>query len=253
MPQPPQPGSFRRILGLDFFIGTAAEAVHRLRDGGLLVVPSAPVLKDLATDRGYRDAALNADLLITDSAYMILIWNLLKRERLPRLSGLEYLVELLRQPAVREPGRTLWIMANPASAERNLAWLREQGTTVPPDCVYLAPRYGPVVDDPALLDLVRRLRPAHIIITIGGGNQERVGLYLKRSLDFLPGIHCIGAAIAFLSGDQVRIPMWADRFYLGWLFRTFSKPGQYLPRYWHARTLFGLMWRYGSELPPFQP
>jgi hypothetical protein len=38
-----------------------------------------------------------------------------------------------------------------------------------------------------------------------------VGLYLKRSLSYEPGIHCIGAAIAFLSGDQARIPLWGDR------------------------------------------
>lgn len=246
------PDPSRRILGLDFFAGTASAAVNRMRSGGLLVAPSAPVLKDLDRDAGYREAALNADLLITDSAFMVLIWNALKRDHLKRLSGLEYLVELLKEPSVRNPGNTLWIMAGAKNAENNLAWLERQGITVPDQCVYHAPRYGPAIDDRELLQRVRELRPKHVVITIGGGNQERVGLFLKRNLETVPGIHCIGAAIAFLSGDQVRIPMWADRFYLGWLFRTLSKPGLYLPRYWHARKLFALMWRYGSELPPLR-
>jgi UDP-N-acetyl-D-mannosaminuronic acid transferase (WecB/TagA/CpsF family) len=86
-------------------------------------------------------------------------------------------------------------------------------------------------------------------VTIGGGTQERLGLYLKRNLQPLPAIHCIGAAIAFLSGDQVRIPLWADRLYLGWLFRCLSEPGRYVPRYWSARKLIGIMLRYREQMP----
>ena len=59
----------------------------------------------------------------------------------------------------------------------------------------------------------------------------------------------LGAAIAFLSGDQVHIPVWADKFYLGWLFRSLAEPKRYIPRYWDARKLLSLMIRYGSSLP----
>jgi len=68
-------------------------------------------------------------------------------------------------------------------------------------------------------------------------------------LSYLPAIHCIGAAIAFLSGDQVHIPVWADSFYLGWLFRSISEPTRYIPRYWDARKLLPLMARYRDRLP----
>ena len=86
-------------------------------------------------------------------------------------------------------------------------------------------------------------------LPIGGGNQERLGLYLKRNLSYLPAIHCIGAAIAFLSGDQVHIPVWADKFYLGWLFRSLSEPKRFIPRYWAAFRLFPLMLRNRANLP----
>ena len=46
--------------------------------GGLLVVPSAPTLKDIPTQPAYRSALLSADLVIPDSAYMVLIWNILQ-------------------------------------------------------------------------------------------------------------------------------------------------------------------------------
>jgi UDP-N-acetyl-D-mannosaminuronic acid transferase (WecB/TagA/CpsF family) len=240
---------FHRILGIDFFDGTADAAIEKMRGGGLLVVPAAPSLKDLDHNTEYRESLLHADLAIADSAFMVLIWNKLQREPIRRLSGLEYLRELLLEPDVREPGNTLWIMASPVSARRNLDWLTEQGITIPEDHIYMAPMYGPVIDDAPLLERLNRLRPQHVIVTIGGGNQERLGLYLKRNLDYLPAIHCIGAAIAFLSGDQVHIPVWADRYYLGWLFRSLSEPKRYIPRYWDARKLFALMWRNRGNLP----
>jgi UDP-N-acetyl-D-mannosaminuronic acid transferase (WecB/TagA/CpsF family) len=325
------PPQTHRILGINFFDGSAKTAIEIMRDGGLLVIPAAPALKDLDRNPGYRDALLNADLAITDSAFMVLIWNRLQSQSIKRLSGLEYLRELLLDPEVRRPGNTLWIMASPTSAKRNLAWLEGQGIAVPEDNIYMAPMYpadnlvgfptagpqlvetsdrgstanvvgcptaGPqlvegsgssdvvsthvktsdsgstpkvvgcptacpelaeesgfsdvgstTLADPALLDRLNRLRPQHVIMTIGGGTQERLGLYLKRNLAYRPAIHCIGAAIAFLSGDQVHIPVWADKFYLGWLFRSIAEPRRYGPRYWDAFKLFPLMRRYRDRLP----
>jgi UDP-N-acetyl-D-mannosaminuronic acid transferase (WecB/TagA/CpsF family) len=247
---PPADGDQRTILGIRFFIGTAAQAVERMKGGGLLVVPAAPALKDLETKTSYREALVNADLVIADSAYMVMVWNWLQHDSIRRLSGLEYLRELLKQPDVRQPGNVLWIMASPLSAGRNLKWLGEQGIVVPDECVYLAPMYTDEnISDPELLERIERIRPQHVILTLGGGTQERVGLYLKQGLSFRPAIHCIGAAIAFLSGDQVRIPVWADRSYLGWLYRSISEPRRYVPRYWNARKLLYLLIRYRDRLP----
>ena len=239
----------RRILGIDFFQGTAAQAIERMRAGGLLVVPAAPALKDLSSNPDYREALLNADLTIADSAFMVLVWNRLQGDSMTRLSGLEYLRELLKQPDIQEPGNCIWIMASPQSARRNLDWLQAQGIDVPEDCVYHAPIYGAEISDEPLVALLERVRPKHVILTVGGGTQERLGLYLKRRLSYLPALHCIGAAIAFLSGDQVKIPAWADRNYLGWLYRSFSEPKRYVPRYWQARKLLYMMVRYRERLP----
>jgi UDP-N-acetyl-D-mannosaminuronic acid transferase (WecB/TagA/CpsF family) len=248
------PITTHRILGIDFFDGSAKAAIEIMRGGGLLVVPAAPALKDLDRNLAYRDSLLNADLVLTDSAFMVLIWNRLQSTPIKRLSGLEYLRELLLESDVRKPGNTLWIMASPTSTERNLAWLEAQGIAVPEDHIYMAPIYnsGPI-SDPALIELLNRLRPQHVIVTLGGGTQERLGLYLKRNLACHPAIHCIGAAIAFLSGDQVHIPVWADRFYLGWLFRSLSEPKRYIPRYLDAFKLYPLMRRYRDRLPDLRP
>jgi exopolysaccharide biosynthesis WecB/TagA/CpsF family protein len=241
----------RQILGLQFFSGTVQQAIDRMRRGGLLVVPAAPALLQMQTHADYREALLGADLVIPDSAFMVMIWNRLGKP-IARISGLQYLRVLLMQADAREYGNALWIMAGEKSAERNLDWLEEQGIRVRTDCTYNAPMYGNgPIEDKALLALIEKARPQHVIVTLGGGSQEKLGLYLRRNLSYVPAIHCIGAAIAFLSGDQVHIPVWADRLYMGWLLRILSQPARYMPRYWEARRLLPMLLRYRSELPPF--
>ncbi len=245
----PTDAQFRKILGVRFFVGSADEAVACMQAGGLLVVPAAPALKNIVEDPAYCKALQGADVVIADSAFMVMIWNYLMRDSIRRVSGLKYLALLLKQPEFCRPAESFWIMASEQSAGRNCDWLRHQGIEISENDQYIAPVYGRMLDDPELLKLIEERRPRHVVITIGGGTQERLGLYLKENLTCRPAIHCVGAAIAFLSGDQVKIPLWADRFYLGWLFRVISNPPRYMPRYWDARKLYLLMKKYGSGLP----
>ena len=189
---------FRQILGVNFFHGSASEAVDILQQGGLLVAPAAPALKNLPRDPEYREALLNADLVITDSAFMVVLWNILQRDSIRRLSGLEYMRELVRRPGFCRNGETFWIMASRASATKNIVWLRAQGLEVGEDDYYVAPIYASPIEDRELLDRLREHRPKQIVVTIGGGTQEHLGLYLKVNLNYPVAVHCIGAAIAFL-------------------------------------------------------
>jgi hypothetical protein len=47
---------FRQILGIRFFVGGVQRAIELVKDGGLLVVPAAPALKNLVKDPNYRHA-----------------------------------------------------------------------------------------------------------------------------------------------------------------------------------------------------
>src|SRR5262245_50057027 len=155
----------RRILGIDFFVGNAAEAVRLGTRGGLVVVPAAPALVELDRDRHYRRALLEADLVLTDSGYMVLLWNFLMRDRVQRVSGLEYLKLLLDGPEFREPGSVLWVMPSAAARARNVNWLRTKGYPVEPQNFYVAPKYAPgKFRDEKLLDLIHTRRPRHVII-----------------------------------------------------------------------------------------
>lgn len=241
---------FQAILGIRFFIGTAQGAIDEIsRDGGLVVVPAAPALKNLVLDLPYRDALLGADFAIADSALMVLLWNLMQGVRISKLSGLKYLRTLIEQADLRQPENSFWVMPSAAAAERNAAWLCAKGISVAEDNMYIAPIYGSEIRDRELLERLEERRPMHLVLGIGGGTQERLGFYLKQHLSYRPAIHCVGAAIAFLSGDQVRIPVWVDEAGLGWLWRSISNPRRFVPRYWDARHLVPLMLRYRDRLP----
>ena len=241
---------YQQILGVRFIVGHAHDAIDLVsREGGLVVVPAAPALTNLTHDKQYREALLGADFAIADSALMVLLWNLIQRDRIPKLSGLRYLRALIERPEFCGEGASFWVMPSAASAQRNVKWLNDHGIHVAPDSVYLAPIYGASVEDQALLEEIEKRRPRHIVVGLGGGTQERLGLYLKRNLSYKPAIHCIGAAIAFLSGEQVRIPVWVDLAGMGWLWRIFSNPPRYLPRYWGARHLTSMILRNRYRMP----
>jgi UDP-N-acetyl-D-mannosaminuronic acid transferase (WecB/TagA/CpsF family) len=241
---------YQTILGVRFFVGTAQNAINEVsRNGGMVVVPAAPALKNLAHDQRYRDALLGADFAIADSALMVLLWNLMQSNRISKLSGLKYLRVLIEQLEFRQTGGSFWVMPSPAAAERNVAWLRRKGVPVTDEDVYVAPIYDAEIRDAQLIERLVQRRPRHVVLGIGGGTQERLGFYLKQNLSYRPAIHCMGAAIAFLSGDQVRIPVWVDELGLGWLWRSVSNPRRFVPRYWDARHLVPLMLRYRDRLP----
>jgi N-acetylglucosaminyldiphosphoundecaprenol N-acetyl-beta-D-mannosaminyltransferase len=243
----------KRILGITFFDGSADEAVaHATRHGGLIVAPAAPSLVALQYDEEYRRAISDADLAIADSGWMVLLWRIFRRERLTRISGLTFLKRLLDRPDAREFGKIFLVLPSETAKTKTLSWLRTRGFATTADDCYVAPHYEALVEDRTLLELVRARRPAHIVIAVGGGMQDKLGQYLKENLDYRPAIHCIGAALGFLTGDQIPIPNWADRFYVGWFLRLLSQPRIFIPRLWSARELPGLIITFGRNLPPLR-
>lgn len=239
-----------RILGLSFLKDTAQEAVERVSTaGGVLIVPAAPALVRLRDDSIYRQVMLSADYAIPDSGLMVLAWWILKGEKLSRVSGLIYLREVVRRPEFRDAGAVFFVLPSIKAREKLFAWAENRGMEIAEDDCYLAPQYGIELNDSALLDRLKDKRPRHVIIAIGNGPQEKLGVYLRDGLKYRPAFHCIGAALGFLTGDQVAIPDWADRFYLGWLLRLFAQPRIFIPRLARGAAVPWMILKWGTELP----
>jgi N-acetylglucosaminyldiphosphoundecaprenol N-acetyl-beta-D-mannosaminyltransferase len=242
--------SSRQILGIRFFNGDVEEAVALMcQGGGLLVAPSGTCFARLGEDEMYRRAMLSADLAIADSGLMVLTWRLLRREKIQRISGLKYLKQLLTTLKREERAHLFWILPNDSARQKLLDCFRHEGFPVTIEDCHVAPRYGLQVEDRDLLALVEERRPAHIVIAIGSGPQEKLGHYLCENLSYRPAIHCTGAALGFITGDQTAIPDWADRLFLGWFLRLVARPRIFIPRLVRGFELPWLIWKYGKKMP----
>ena len=242
--------SGHQVLGIRFFNGDVDEAVALMfQRGGFLVAPSGTCFARLREDEMYRHAVVAADLAIADSGLLVVLWRLLRRQRIPRISGLKYLTHLLGKLKGDGSEGVFWVLPREHARQKLTDWSYWGTFSIRAENCYVAPRYGLKVEDRNLLALVEQQRPAHIIVAIGSGAQEKLGYYLRENLSYRPAIHCIGAALGFITGDQASIPDWADRFYLGWLWRLVAQPGIFIPRLSRALELPWLIWKYGEKLP----
>jgi N-acetylglucosaminyldiphosphoundecaprenol N-acetyl-beta-D-mannosaminyltransferase len=242
-----------QILGIQFFNGDVDEAVASMfQRGGFLVAPSGTCFARLREDDSYRRAVLAADLAIADSGLMVAMWRLLRRENVQRISGLKYLKHLLGRLEGEGSGEVFSVLPSERAQQKLFDWSRREAFSINSENCYVAPRYGSDVEDRALLALIEQYRPADVIIAIGSGAQEKLGYYLRQNLSYRPAIHCIGAALGFITGDQTAIPDWVDRFYLGWFFRLLAQPRIFIPRLIRGFQLPWLIWKYGGKLPPMR-
>ena len=239
---------FRKILGVRFFISDLEQLLDVIPAAGLVVAPSAPVMVRLEEDPAHREALEGADMAITDSAYMVLLWLLATGERVRRISGLRLLRGIVGRRLFRGRGETFWVMPTAEDTAANFSWLRNQGFDVAGDEAHTAPMYPRegAIADPGLVEAIKARRPKLIVIALSGGVQERLGWYLRNQLDYRPTILCIGGAIAFLSGRQARIPVWADRLALGWLIRFIWDPSGFSEKVSGVGRLAPLIWTFRS-------
>jgi N-acetylglucosaminyldiphosphoundecaprenol N-acetyl-beta-D-mannosaminyltransferase len=237
------------ILGVRFYISDLDGLLELVDGGGLIVVPSAPVMVRLADDPAHREAVEGADFAVTDSAYMVLLWLAITGERVRRISGLRLLRRFLGGGGYRRKGDSFWVMPSAEDAAANLAWLGSQGLDVGEDDSYVAPTYprmGPIADG-RLVERIAARKPRLVVIALSGGVQERLGWHLRQKLGYRPAILCIGGAIAFLSGQQNRIPVWADRLALGWLLRFIAAPRAFSAKLRGVQRLGPMIREYGSR------
>jgi N-acetylglucosaminyldiphosphoundecaprenol N-acetyl-beta-D-mannosaminyltransferase len=240
----------RQILGLRFFNGDVDEAVALMfSHGGFLVAPSGTCFARLRVDERYRRAIVAADMAIADSGLMVVLWRLLRRENVRRISGLKYLKHLLGK-LKGEGTKVLWVLPNERACQKLFDWSGREAFSINRENCYAAPWYGEEVEDRNLLSQIERQHPPHVIVAIGSGPQEKLGFYLREHLSYRPAIHCVGAALGFITGDQPAIPDWADRLYIGWLWRLVAQPRTFIPRLSRGLELPWLIWKYGEKLPP---
>ena len=110
-----------QILGIRFFNRDVDEAVASMfRCGGFLIAPSGTCFARLREDHSYRRAVVAADLAIADSGLMVVLWRLLQRQKVHRISGLKYLRHLLGTLKGEENTEVFWVLPSESARQKLL-------------------------------------------------------------------------------------------------------------------------------------
>jgi hypothetical protein len=132
--------STETVLGIRFFNGSANEIVDLVaRQGGMVSAPAAPSMVNLRYDPDYRDALVGSDFAIADSGWMVLLWLILTRRTLSRISGLEYMKRLLEHETIRQPNAAMWVVPSFAASDKLVDLLQRRKIPVNDSHVYVAP------------------------------------------------------------------------------------------------------------------
>lgn len=197
---------------------------------GLFVFPAGPALANIEKSKAYYNSLQNADFVFFDSGLFVLLLRIFKKINVYKFSGYKFLYLFFEYLKKNKSKSIFSIDPNLNFSKSNYEYFNNLGIKKVSN--YLAPKYNPKkLVDKNLLNLIRKKKPNFIIINIGGGVQEVLGLYLKRKLKFKVSILCTGGAISFFTGDQAPINNFIDKFYLGWLIRFFYNPLIFFKRY----------------------
>ena len=228
-----------RFFGIRFVEGDFNNIKNLLDKGGLLVLPAAPALSNIYVDKIYYKSLRNADIALFDSGFFCLLLLFFKNIKVKKYSGLKFLTQFI--DSLQYCSDKIF-MINPSFKEQSLNKKYLKLKKLNNLSHYVAPYYDKNnVIDHKLLKIIKKNKPKYIIVNLGGGIQEILGSYLKSNLNYKPSIICSGAAIAFLTGQQAKIPFIFDKLYLGWLIRIIFNPFIFIPRYIKAFKLVFLM------------
>jgi N-acetylglucosaminyldiphosphoundecaprenol N-acetyl-beta-D-mannosaminyltransferase len=222
-----------------------AEVAQRLRAGNgfALATINLDHLVKLGAHAGFRAAYALHDIVVADGNPIVWLSRLARRP-VSLTTGSDLILPLVRVAAnERRPvvlfGSSLAALEGAARALRLAV----------PDVIIahtIAPEQGFDPKGEAAKSALRQMAkdgPCLCLVALGAPKQEEFAA-LGRELAPQVGFASVGAGVDFLSGQQIRAPMWARRLALEWLWRAMQSPKRMVPRYLNcAAILPGQGWR----------
>ena len=216
---------------------------------GLFLFPSGPGLASIETEKKYFEALKAANYNFFDSGYFVLLLRYLKKIKVNKLSGYIFIKSFLKYIKKNNNKKLFLIDPSIKLSLSNRKLFKKKGVIKKNLYNYIAPQYNPkLILDKKLLNIIKKIRPDYILINIGGGTQEILGLYIKKNINFKCTILCNGAAISFFTGDQAPINAFLDKFFFGWLIRIIFNPIIFLPRYLRTIKLISIVLKNNIEM-----
>lgn len=211
--------SYFFFKGIRFSIDNYKVIKLKLKKGGYLVAPAASSLAKIYKLNKYYYSLRNAKVVIPDSGFFCILVKIFKNKKIRRLSGFFYLKQFLND---KFNYNKKILLVDPTIKESKLNTLLLKKNFFKKTLSYVAPIYSKNIHDQNLIRIIKKNNPDIILVNLGGEVQEVLANYLLKNINPSIQIICTGAAIAFMTGSQVKINDFIDRFYLGWLVRLLT-------------------------------
>lgn len=239
-------------VGPDDLFAEAARAIDGRRAAPLcLTYANAHSCNLFLDDVPFRAALQRADVIYLDGNGPRLAAALAGAALPPRLTGADWIVDLLRQAAARRD-RVFLLGSRPEVVAAVAERLRAQTPGL--DLAGWHHGYFDEAQAPDVLTAVRAARPQLLLLGMGSPRQE-LWMAAHAEASGAAVIWCVGAALEYAAGLRRRPPRWMRRLGLEWLGRLLIEPrrlaGRYLiglPRF--ALRALAFAWRARRGAPP---
>lgn len=209
-----------------------AEVSDRLArgQGFALATLNLDHLVKLAADPTFRAAYQAQDLVVADGNPIVWLARLARRP-VDLMPGSDLVVPLARIAA--QMGHPVALVGSTDESLRQAAAALQRAVPGLTVACRIAPPFGFDPEGPGADAILRQVADSGArlcFLALGAPRQER---FAARGRSVAPGVGfaSIGAGLDFLSGAQVRAPLWVRRLALEWLWRLLGQPRRMLMRY----------------------
>ena len=227
--------SFQKIKFISFKDHEFKNIINKM---GLFLFPAAPALASIEDKKRYFISLKKADFVFLDSSFFVILLRIFKNLKVIRFSGYKFLKLFFSYLKKNKKTSIFLIDPDINKSKNNYKFIKKIGLKQKNINSYIAPFYNfKSIKDKNLLIKIKKYKPNIILINIGGGTQEILGLYLKNNINHKCKIICTGAAISFFTKDQFPINDFIDQYYLGWFVRSIYSPFTFPKRLFYALKL----------------
>lgn len=209
-----------------------AEVTDRLATGQgfALATLNLDHLVKLAADPTFRAAYQAQDLVVADGNPIVWL-SRLARQPVDLMPGSDLVIPLAELAA--RAGHPVALVGSTDESLRQAAQALKKAVPGLEVACRIAPPFGFDPEGPGADGILRQVADSGArlcFIALGAPKQER---FAARGRVVAPGVGfaSIGAGLDFLSGAQVRAPLWVRRMALEWLWRLLGQPRRMLMRY----------------------
>jgi len=192
----------------------------------IIFTPNPEMIVLAQKDKEFRNVLNHACLAIADGWGLILASRILKNPLPERISGIDFMIEIIRLAEKRGVGVYFLGGINGVAAKAALKIKNKfsnlkiaganDGGKINED--------GEGESDDETIDLINKARPEILFVAFGHPKQEK---WIFKNLEILPSVKIamgVGGAFDFLSGKTKRAPSILQRLALEWLWRLILEP-----------------------------